>query len=75
VGDERAHAARLGERQRLAVVDLAALGIESVGMSCDVAEQVRRVGRIPRCRGEASIAQSPNARRLVEPAEQQTGAT
>ena len=30
VGDERAHAARLGERQRLAVVGLALLGIEPV---------------------------------------------
>ena len=31
VGDERAHAARLGEGQRLAVVGLATLGIEPVG--------------------------------------------
>jgi hypothetical protein len=40
VRDERAHAARLGERQRLAVEGLAALGIEPVGMGRDVAEQV-----------------------------------
>jgi hypothetical protein len=32
--------ARLGKRQRLAVVGLAALGIESVGMGRDIAEQV-----------------------------------
>jgi hypothetical protein len=38
VGDEGAHAARLGERQRLAVVGFAALGIEPVGMGRDVAE-------------------------------------
>src|SRR6266849_8902295 len=44
MGDERAHAARLGERQRLAVVGLAALGIEPVGMGRDVAEQVQRMG-------------------------------
>ena len=41
VRDERAHAARLGERQRLAVEGLGALGIEPVGrMGRDVAEQV-----------------------------------
>ncbi len=75
VGDERAHAARLGERQRLAVVGLAALGIEPVGMGRDVAEQVQRMGREPgvRRRGfERAVAQAP---RLVEPAEQQTGTT
>src|SRR5262245_24002704 len=38
VGDERAHAAWLGECERLAVVGLAALGIEPVGMGRDVAE-------------------------------------
>ena len=37
VGDERAHAARLGEGQRLAVVSLAALGIEPLGVGRDVA--------------------------------------
>ncbi len=75
VGDEGAHAARLGERQRLAVVSLAALGIELVGMGCDVAEQVQRMGREPGVtrRGfDRAVAQAP---RLVEPAEQQTGAT
>ena len=40
VGDERTHAPRFGERQRLAVVSLAALWIEPVGMSRDIAEQV-----------------------------------
>ena len=75
VGDERAHAARLGERQRLAVVGLAALGVEPVGMGRDVAEQVQRMGREPRVRRgilERAVAQAP---RLVEPAEQQTGTT
>ena len=47
VGDEGSHAARLGERQRLAVVGLAALGVEPVGMGRDVAEQVQRMGREP----------------------------
>ena len=45
VGDEGAHAARLGEGQRPAVVGLAALGIEPVGMGRDVAEQVQGMGR------------------------------
>ena len=73
VGDERAHAARLGEGQRLAVVGLAALGVEPVGMGRDVAEQVQRVGREPGVtrRGfDRAVAQAP---RLVEPTEQQTG--
>src|SRR5215475_9781585 len=47
VGDERAHAARLGEGQRLAVVGLAALCIEPVGMGRDVTEQVECMGRVP----------------------------
>src|SRR6266849_4307477 len=72
VGDERAHAAWLGERQRLAVVSLAALGIEPVGMGRDVAEQVQRMGREPwMTRGEFDCAVA-KALGLVEPAEQQT---
>src|SRR5215471_18967805 len=48
VGDEGAHAARFGQRKRLAVVGLAALGIEPLGVGRDVTEQVERVGRVPR---------------------------
>ena len=62
VRDERSHAARLGERERLAVVGLAALGIEPVGMGRDVAEQVQRMGRVPgvTLRGfDRVIAQAP----------------
>src|SRR5262249_28236370 len=47
VSDERAHAARLGEGQRLAVVGLAALGIEPFGVGRDVTKQVERMGREP----------------------------
>ena len=47
VGDERAHAPRLGERQRLAVLGLATLGIASIRMGHDVAAQVQRMGREP----------------------------
>ena len=42
--DEWAHAARLGEGQRLLVVGLATLGVEPVEMGRDVAEQVQRMG-------------------------------
>jgi hypothetical protein len=47
VRDERAHAARLGESQRLSVVGVCALGVESVGMAGDVSAQVERIGRLP----------------------------
>jgi hypothetical protein len=70
VGDGRAHAARLGERQRLAVVSLAALGIEAIGMGRDVAEQVQRMrhGSWARTRiFDRAGAQTP---RLVEPPDQ-----
>ena len=40
VGDEWAHAAWLGERQRLAIMMLSALGIELVGLGGDITEQV-----------------------------------
>jgi len=44
VGDERAHAPGLGERQGLAVVRLATLGVEPLGMGCDLTEQMQRMG-------------------------------
>ena len=47
VGSEGPHAARLGERQGLAVAGLGALGVEPVGMGRDVAEQVKRPGGEP----------------------------
>ena len=64
----------LARAKRLPVVGCAAFGIEPVGMGRDVAEQVQRMGREARLapRGfDRAIAQAP---RLVEPAEQQTGA-
>ena len=45
VGDDGPHAVQLGECQRLPVVGGAAFGIEPVGMGCDVAEQMQRMGR------------------------------
>jgi hypothetical protein len=47
VGDEGAHAARLGQRQRLPVANLAALGIGPIGMRGNVAEQMPRVAAKP----------------------------
>ena len=75
VGDEGAHAARLGERQRLAVVGLAALGIEPVGMGGDVAEQVQLMGREPGMTPRGFDRAVTQALGLVEPVEQQTGPT
>jgi hypothetical protein len=47
VGHERARAARFWACKRLAVVGLASLGAEPVGMGGDLAEQVHRAGRQP----------------------------
>jgi hypothetical protein len=43
-GDERAHAAGLGERHRLAVLGLAPLSIESVCLDRDIAERAESIG-------------------------------
>ncbi len=62
VGDERAHAARFGDGQRLLVMSRAALGVGPVGMGRDVTKQVWHVGREPRMtwRGfDRAIAQVP----------------
>jgi hypothetical protein len=37
MGDDWVHAAGCGQGERLAVMDAAALGIESVGVGCNVA--------------------------------------
>ena len=74
VGDEGAHAEPLGERQRLAILSLAALGIELVGVGCDIAEQVPRMGLEPRL-GRTEIERAfAETLRLVALADQQTGA-
>src|SRR5262245_56588271 len=44
IRDQRPHAARLSQGQGLTVVRFAALGVEAVGMDCDVAEEVARQG-------------------------------
>src|SRR5262245_37985947 len=75
VSDEGPHAAGSGEGQRLAVVALAALGIEPVGMGGDVAEQVQRMGDEPGVTRRAFDRAVSEAPRLVEPAEPQTGAS
>ena len=40
VSDQRAHAVALRQRQRVAVVADAALMVETVGLGCDIAEQM-----------------------------------
>src|SRR5215472_1415918 len=75
VGDERAHAVRLGERQRLVVVSHAAFSIELVEMGCQVTKKMQSMG--PKAglvlRGyDRAIAQVPA---LLESSEQQTSAT
>ena len=77
VGDERTHAAPLGERERLAIVGLGLvpLGVGPIRMGRDVAEQVQRVGREARVRGRIEEGALGQATGLVEPAEQQRGPT
>src|SRR5262249_13805449 len=75
VGDERAHAARLGEGQRLAVMGLAALGIEPGGVGRDVTYQVERVGRVPGLMRRGLHRAVAQASRVVETAEHQRGST
>src|SRR5262245_25024858 len=71
VSDEGAHAARLGEGQRLAVVALAGLGVESIRMACDVAEQVEGMRREPGMARSGFHRPPPQISRRVESAEQQ----
>src|SRR5215831_5916418 len=73
VGDERAHAARLGEGQRLMVVGLAALGIEPVGVGRDVTEQVERMGRAHELTQRGLKRAAAQALRVVETAKHQRG--
>ena len=69
VGDQGAHAARLGERKRLAIVGLAALCVESVGMGCDVAEQVVPMSGEPGVTRREFDSAAGQVSRLVDPAE------
>ena len=75
MGDERPHAARLGERQRLSVVDLTVLGVEPVGMGRDVGEQVQRIGSDAMARRRRCDRAFAQTLRLIEPVEQQSGTT
>src|SRR5262249_59820073 len=65
----------LGEGQRLAVVGLAALGVEPIGMGRDITEQVERMGRIPRLTRRELNRAVAQALRVVETAEHQRGST
>ncbi len=75
VGDDRAHAARFRERQRLAIVGLTARGIELIDVGRDVAEELQCMGcesRLARREFERAIAQAP---RVLEPTQHQRGST
>jgi hypothetical protein len=74
MGDEGLHAEPLRQRQCLTVMSLAALGIELIGVGCDVAKQVQRMGGEPglgRAEFECAVGETS---RLVAPAQQQRGA-
>src|SRR5262245_24085978 len=75
VGDERTHAARLGEGQGPAVVVLAAFGIEAVGMRRDVAEYVKSVRRKAWMRRSGFDGAVTQALGFVEVAEKERGST
>ena len=70
VGDEGAHAAWPRKRQRLPVVNLSALGIESVGMGRDLAEQVQRMGGDTMVRPRMCHRTVAQTLRIIEPVEQ-----
>ena len=73
VGDGRTHAARLGERQCLAVVELTQPCIETIRVGGEVAEQMLRLSREPRLaqRGlNRALAKAPC---LIKSAERQRG--
>jgi hypothetical protein len=74
VSDEGPHAARLGERERFAVVALCGLGVETVGMGRDVTKQAQGVGRAAGLRREELDRPVGVASRFVEPAAQKPGA-
>src|SRR5262252_1060312 len=75
VGDEGAHGELFGQGEGLTVMVFGDHGIESVGMGRDVAEEVQRVGRKAALSRKGCGNAVDEATRLVEPAEQQTGAT
>lgn len=71
--DQRAHAARLGERQRLAIVDRGTLGIEPVRVGCHIREQVQGIGRESVLRRGECERPLAEALRVVEPAKRERG--
>src|SRR5262245_2394790 len=75
VGDQGAHAARLGEVQCLAVAGFPALGLGPIGMAGDVGEQVPGMGREPGLRLRALDRAIGEAARLGDPAKKQADAT
>jgi hypothetical protein len=67
VGDERAHAAGLGECEFVEIVRLAEVGVEPVGMHGDVAEQTQR--KSSRSAESAKVSAQASAQELVPASE------
>ena len=75
VGDDGPHAARLGERQGLAIVGFASLDVELVAIGRDVAERAGRRGRqVPGCVENIGDSSWPAVRASSSLSEQQSGA-
>jgi len=75
VGDEGAHAARLGERQGPSVGSFAALGIEPIGMGFNIAKQMQRPGLVAAlasCEGHLTGSGDPVASVLKSTAHEVT---
>ncbi len=75
VGDEGAHAAGLGERERVTVVGLSSLGIEPLRMGRKITEQVPRIGRESEQRARGIKRPLGQMARPITTAEHDTGAT
>src|SRR3954468_13553087 len=75
MGDERAHAARFSECQRLAIMSLTALRVEPVRMGRNLAEQVQRMSRESRLARRGFQRAVPETPRVVETTERQRGST
>jgi hypothetical protein len=75
VRDEGAHGARFSEREGLTIIGLAALCVEAFCVDGDVAAQVQGMGRESALRGRSFDCAVGQVSSLVEPVEQQTGAS
>src|SRR5262245_62227599 len=71
--NEGTHPAWLSQRQRPAVVGLSLFEVELVGMGCQVAEQMQRVGCVTRMGWRISERKTRKPLCVIEPAEKEGG--